>query len=174
MIVGRDVSHRPACGRRRVNACLKYLPLICLLAVGIAVACRTGRVPVYSIATVQAGLAHHPSVWVGRTVHVRGVAALCLTSDSQSDPQYCSQEPTYLVDAIRTGGVLPLAWGRQDAVRAFLRRVPLVRAVVAPPQTPRWWLLATYWVQLRATATGFCGIPPCYEALLLDAAPESP
>jgi hypothetical protein len=182
MLVESSVSHRQARRQRRVIACLQYLPLTCLLAVGslvFAMACvlavmrAADRGPVYVVATVQAGLAHHPGVWVGRTVRVRGVVALCLTADSQSDPQDCSQEPAYLVDAVGVGGVLPLAWGRQDAVLAFLRRVPLVRQVVPPPTRPRWGMLATYRVQLRATAAGRCGVPRCYEALLLDAAPSS-
>jgi hypothetical protein len=153
--------------------------MIVLSAVALATACMLGplrpaqHIAVYSVAQVQAGLAHHPGIWVGRTVRVRGVAAICLSSDMESDPQRCSHWPTYLVDAAVTGAVLPLAWGRLDAVRAFLRRVPPVSQMIAPPQTPRWWMPASYRVQLRAAA-GLCGVPPCYEALLLDAAPNGP
>jgi hypothetical protein len=59
--------------------------LTCMLAVGslvLAVGCMLGvarsadRWPVYAVATVQAGLAHRPSAWVGRTVWVRGVAVI--------------------------------------------------------------------------------------------------
>jgi hypothetical protein len=77
------------------------------------------------------------------------------------------------MDAVVTSPFLPLAWGRPAAVRALLRRVPLVSQLIAPPQTPRWWMPATYRVQLRAAA-GLCGVPPCYEALLLAAAPNGP
>jgi hypothetical protein len=34
---------------------------------------------VYSVAQVQAGLVDQPEAWVGRTVRVRGIAALCLS-----------------------------------------------------------------------------------------------
>jgi hypothetical protein len=56
-------------------------PLTCLLAVGSVVLTvasvhalmrSTDRGPLYSVATVQAGLAHHPDAWVGRTMWVLG------------------------------------------------------------------------------------------------------
>ena len=49
--------------------------------------------PLYTVAQVQAGLAHQRGIWVGRTVRVRGSAVLCLSSDSQRDPQRCSRWP---------------------------------------------------------------------------------
>jgi hypothetical protein len=148
--------------------------MIAVSALALATACMLGALrpaqhsAVYSVAQVQAGLAHHPGTWEGRTVRVRGVAAICLSSDIS---QRCSHWPTYLMDAVVISPFLPLAWGRLDALRAFLRRVPLGSQMIAPPQTPRWWMPATYRVQLRA-AVGLCGVPPCYEALLLDAAPN--
>jgi hypothetical protein len=52
--------------------------------------------------------------------------------------------------------------------------MPLPSELVAPPATPRWWTLTTYWVQLHAIATDPCGGAPCFEALLLDGGSDSP
>jgi hypothetical protein len=120
-----------------------------------------GQGLVYSVEQVQAELEHHPAAWVGRTARVRGIAILC---------QHCSQRQTYLVNG-DASGVLPLAWGRQDRVLAFLRRVPRVGRLVPAPQSVRWGVVATYRVQLRELPADSCSFAPCNEALLLDAAP---
>jgi hypothetical protein len=41
------------------------------------------------------------------------------------------------------------------------------------PLLAHWGAVATYWVQLRAAPVGTCTSPPCYQALLLDAAPDA-
>jgi hypothetical protein len=131
--------------------------------------------PLYTVAQVQAGLAHQRGIWVGRTVRVRGSAVLCLSSDSQRDPQRCSRWPTYLVtgDAGGASGVLPLTWGHQDDLPAFLHRVLPFAGLVPAAKAVHWGVVATYQVQLRAAPAGSCTIPPCYQALLLDAAPAA-
>jgi hypothetical protein len=128
------------------------------------------RGPVYAVAPVQAGLAEQPRVWVGRTVRVRGWAEACLAARGAPPRLSCARWPAYLVDADAAGvsGTVPLAWESQGAGWAFLRRLPWLRGLVPPPPTPRWNQPATYRVQLRAAV---CGVAPCYEADVLDAAP---
>jgi hypothetical protein len=145
--------------------------LVGALLVVLALAQPLQRSPVYTVAEVQAGLTEHPGHWMGRTVRVSGIAVLCVSSASLGNTPFCGHGSTFLLDAGGAAAVLPLAWQRQAGVRAILRRLPLVRQLLAPPQTPRWGLPATYRVQLRATGSGRCGLPPCDEALLLDAVP---
>jgi hypothetical protein len=91
--------------------------------------------------------------------------AFCPSSDH---PQSCSQGPRYLLDAMSSDVVLPLAWGSQGGVPALLRRVRLFAGLVPAAQVVHWGALATYQVQLRAASAGTCA---CYQAVLLDAAP---
>jgi hypothetical protein len=138
-----------------------------VLAVGVGIAMlgiHPDQGPVYSVAQVQAELAHRPAAWVGRTARVRGIGIFFC--------QHCPQRQTYLANA-DANGVLPLAWGRQDRVLAFLRRMPQVGRLVPAPQRVRWGVVAIYRVQLRELAADSCPFAPwpCYEALLLDAAP---
>jgi hypothetical protein len=146
------------------------LVLTTSLSVAIIFAIRSAEGPVCSVATLQAGLAHQPRVWLGWPVRVRGIAALCLSSDGPSDPPYCHGS-TYLMDAGGTTGVLPLAWGRQDRVLAVLRRVPLLSRLLPALQAVRLEEIATYRVELRTMPGEPCGTATCYEAVLLDAAP---
>jgi hypothetical protein len=78
----------------------------------------------------------------------------------------------YLVndDGAGASGVLPLAWGHQEGVPAFLHRVLQLGGLMPASQAVHWGAVATYQVQLRAAPAGFCTSPPCYQAVLLDAA----
>jgi hypothetical protein len=58
--------------------------------------------------------------------------------------------------------------GPEDGVLAALRRLPVVGALVPPPQARVWGSPAVYRVQLEAVR-GSAG--DTYEALLLDASP---
>jgi hypothetical protein len=133
------------------------LALTTSLSVVTIGAIRSAEGPVYSVATLQAGLVHQPRVWLGWPVRVRRIAAPCLSSDGQSDPPYCHGS-TYLMDAGGTSGILPLAWGSRDSVLAALQAVRLEE-------------VATYRVELRTMAGEPCSAATCYEAVLLDAAP---
>src|SRR5437763_12150825 len=52
---------------------------------GLVLAVVTPVGPVYTVAQVAAGLAHHPRAWVGRTVTVRGTL-LVVVDDNSADP----------------------------------------------------------------------------------------
>jgi hypothetical protein len=143
------------------------LVLTTSLSLAIIFAIRGAEGPVYSVATLQAGLAHQPRIWLGWPVRVRGIAALCQMA--RVTP-YCHGS-AYLMDAGGTSGILPLAWGSQGSVLAFLRRVPLLSSLLPPLQAVRWEEVATYRAELRTMPGALCGAAPCYEVLLLDAAP---
>jgi hypothetical protein len=153
-------------------------PLVALLALALAtggaglIGTRPrALVPVYSLAEVRAHLARDPGAWVGRIVEVRGraVGAHCLwpaaAPDACPDPQ-----PSSLVDP---SGALPLTAGAAAPLLAAVRRVPLLWRVLPAPQVVDWAAPATYRVQLLAAPAADCGHPPCFRALLLDAAPDA-
>jgi hypothetical protein len=123
------------------------------------------------VAQAQAALAHHPSIWLGRTVRVRGIATLCVASDSQSDPSLCSYGSTYLLDTGGANEVLPLAWAGLDSRLALVRRVPLLGGLLPAPQSVHWQEVATYRVRLQAVPESRCGTGVCVVVVLLDAAP---
>jgi hypothetical protein len=152
------------------------LVLTTSLSVAIIFAIRSAEGPVYSVATVQAGLADQPQAWVGRTVRVRGLAELCLAGGSAGDLplfQSCSQWPPSLADP-DSGDAreppLPLTWDTQSQLD-WLRSVPLLSRLVPPAPAPHPWTLAMYQVRLQRAPARLCGVPTCYEAQLVDAAP---
>lgn len=49
-----------------------------LLSLAAAVQSRGAAGPVYTVEQVKAGLAHHPSAWIGRTIRVKGGMVLAL------------------------------------------------------------------------------------------------
>jgi hypothetical protein len=154
----------------RKTALLARVVLSCsVLAVGVGMAMlgiHPDQGPVYTVAQVQAGLAHHPQAWVGRTVRMRGVAWRCLG---------WAYGPCLIPSPILTdpGAYTGLGLTRRTAtpLLAFVHALPLVDRLVPLEQASRWGVLASYRVQIRAVPIAACVYWPCYEALLLDAAP---
>jgi hypothetical protein len=177
----RELGHRTVQPWSKESRMRLARPLTCLLAVGsvvLIVACvhalmrRTDRGPLYSVATVQAGLAHHPAAWVGRVVEVRGIAVRsgCQSWPSPEITSCRGGGPGVLVDRAWLT-ILPLTLEASTPLPPLLRRLPLPSQWVPPPQAVRWGVVATYRVQLRAAHASSCASPPCYQAVLLDAAP---
>ncbi len=131
--------------------------------------------PVYALAVVQAGLIRSPGAWVGRTVRVRAVAAMPCVTRMGGANRACTSWRLALLDASApsTATALPLQGAPPPPLLAALRRLPLASWLVASPQQVRWGALSAYRVLLQAAPTAVCDAPPCYEALLLDAAPGS-
>jgi hypothetical protein len=125
--------------------------------------------PRYSVTDLQRQVARDPGGWIGRTVLVRGRVA---TDRTWSAPDSIVTRIA-LIDPGAPGEttVLSLVWGSADPVRAFLRRLPLLGRVAPKAQVLQLGALATYRVRLRAAPAGSCSFLPCYEALVLDAAP---
>jgi hypothetical protein len=159
---------------------LPWLALLSLLLASCfavtALSRNLNQGPVYSVAEVRAQLADNPGTWVGRTVRVRGLAEACQAPGTVADlplAEACSYWPPDLHDPDPAAGAtkpLPLVWGTQSPLLAWLRHVPLLSRLAPPASTPRWWALATYRVQLQRAPDWLCDVTPCYQALVLAAA----
>jgi hypothetical protein len=125
--------------------------------------------PTYGVADLQRQAIRDPGRWIGPTVLVRGRAAM---DRSWSAPDSIVTRFDLIDPGAPSGaGGLSLAWGGADPLLAALRRLPLIGRLAPRPQVLRWGAPATYRVRLRASPALACGTSPCYEALLLDAAP---
>jgi hypothetical protein len=133
----------------------------------------TPRDPVYALSQVRAALQHDPGAWVNRTLLVRGLAVAALCAPAPVGPPACPAAPFRLAavsDAATNDGLL-LRLGTGNRLVTALRRLPLLGTLLPEPQVLYGEEAATYRVQIRAAPAGSCLFPPCYEALLLDAAP---
>jgi hypothetical protein len=161
----------------RRRRCWLVAPLGLLLTTAPTVATLGNRQepgPGYSVKELRMSLQHAPERWVGRTVRVRGTAVRC--SDPSGGP-HCLYEQARLLG--RWGAPapesLPLEWdGSSPPLVAALRQLPLLGQLMPAPQVLRWGAVATYRVQIRALPITSCGNRPCYEAVVLDAAPDAP
>jgi hypothetical protein len=117
---------------------------------------------VYSVAQVQRQLARDARWWLGRTILVRGMVA--------GEPAYHPAPSLVAVDAAAPVDPLPLAWAGVDPLRAYLRRLPVLGSLAPQAQAVRWGVVAVYRIQLRVAPASSCPDPPCYEAVLPDAA----
>lgn len=163
---------------------MRLLAVALLGAVALLlVAARTpAPPPVYSLATVWAGLSQSPSGWVGRTVRVRALAGNpCLTWMHDAYPACIYGRPALLepsapniATALPLRGAPPtsLLAALPSPLLAALNRLHLARWLAPAPQQIRWGAPAIYRVRLQVAPFTFCGAARCYEALLLDAAPD--
>jgi hypothetical protein len=125
--------------------------------------------PLYGVTDLQRQLARDPEDWIGRTMLVQGSAG---SYHSWSPP-----DSIVARFALRDPGAPPgtaslsLAWGAPDLLQASLRHLPLIGRLAPQPQVLHWGGLATYRVRLRIAPADSCSFLPCYEAVLLDAAP---
>jgi hypothetical protein len=136
-----------------------------------------GDGPVYPIAAMQDNLTYDPGAWVGRTVVLRAIALPCPWWGATARLQRCGGRPLVLVatptDA--PNAPLPLVRPAPQPLLSFLSGLPvfgdlLPRSPAVPVGAP-----ARFRVRLVALPAGACaGHLPCYEALWLDATPDSP
>jgi hypothetical protein len=136
--------------------------LIAICGAALTTARQLAGTRVYSVAQVQRHLARDARRWVGRTILVRGVVA--------GEPAYHPSPSLVDVDAAAPIDPLPLAWAGADPLRAYLRRLPVLDRLAPQVQAVRWGAVAVYRIQLRVAPASSCPYPPCYEAVLLDAA----
>jgi hypothetical protein len=141
---------------------LLVAPLTLVLGAGSAAVIGTGQsasARVYTVAEVQAGLAHKPGAWVGRTLRVRGVYTDCGPPDALA--AFClAPDPADLGTAPAVAP-LPLVVARSDLLRALLRRLPVLRYLVAAAPILPWGQTAVFRVQLRVR-------PHSYGALVFS------
>jgi hypothetical protein len=148
----------------------RFLIILTILAAlcgpALAAVHNSGSEPVYSVAVARAYLSRDPRTWAGRTVLERGFLDGC---PHQACPGH---EPSFspLLDVNQPASSVSVAWAGPDPVLAFLRRLPVLGALLPAPQVPHWGTVATYRVRLRVLAAGACLAPPCYEVQVLDAA----
>jgi hypothetical protein len=150
---------------------------VALLALGALVLVQaagpqTGG-PVYTVAALRAHLAQEPQAWVDRPLRVRALAGACTAWLEMPHEGPCLHWQPELMDPQDEGEVLPLVSGPIPPPVAFLRRLPLIGDIAPGPQFPRWDGVDVYRVQVHALSCGI-HLPPCYEALLLDAAADLP
>jgi hypothetical protein len=139
--------------------------LIAVCGAALTTARQLAGSRVYSVAQVQRQLARDARGWLGRTILVRGMVA--------GEPAYHPAPSLVAVDAAAPVDPLPLAWAGVDPLRTYLRRLPVLDSLAPPTQAVRWGVGAVYRIRLRAAPAGSCAVPPCYQALLLDAAPAA-
>jgi hypothetical protein len=125
--------------------------------------------PTYAVADLQRRVIRDPGRWIGPTVLVRGRVAM--DRSWKAPDSIVTRFDLIDPGAPRGTPGLALAWGGADPLLAALRRLPLIGRLAPRPQVLRWGAPATYRVRLRASDALACATPPCYEALLLDAAP---
>jgi hypothetical protein len=147
------------------------LALTSSVLIAITGSIRVSQGPVYTVAQVQAGMAHQPDTWVGRTVRMRGVAVPpgCVERESMLCVKTASYL-AYIIDPTRLA-LLPLTQGPANPLLSLLRKLPLAATLEASAQRPHWDEIAIYRVQLLVAPPATCALAPCYQALLLDAAP---
>lgn len=128
------------------------------------------------MSTLEMDLAHSPRAWLDRPLRVEAVPTRrCVSWVAPRTPP-CLRWYAELSDADANRAVrpLPLALGGAPHLLAVLRSVPLVGWWLPARQSPRWGVAAEYRIQLRALPCTEPGWDRCYEAVLLDAAPQSP
>lgn len=156
------------------------LPIVLMaliLGSGLVVAAaRIGEAapPVYTVAQIRANLLRQGAIWANRTVRVRGTLQGPFIFCAAARP--CPVAPLGLVDdangIIGSNQYLPVEQGRADSVWAFVRRVPLLGALMPAPQRAHFGLTATYLLQLHPQPASFCrryAFVLCYKGVILDA-----
>jgi hypothetical protein len=128
---------------------------------------------VYSLAVLRALVERAPAHWLGRAVVVRALAAPCPWWGATVRLRHCADQPLVLIGCATDAPTEPLPLVRRapSALWAILRRLPLVGSFAPAPHALPWGAVGTYRVQLRAAPT--CPAPSCYEAVLVDAAPDA-
>jgi hypothetical protein len=132
---------------------------------------------VYSLVAARTHLEQDPAHWLGRTILVRGEVVPCLAMPSAENGAWTALAPAP-VDARRgdavgpaTSDPLPLRAAGLNPFLASLRELPLLDELLPAPQLPTWGTIGIYRIRVGAVSASTCPSPPCYQALLLDAAP---
>jgi hypothetical protein len=137
-----------------------------------------GRAParIYTVTQVRSLLHQNPAAWAGSALWVRGWIAGCPGILTPAIQQVCQGWDRYLLSdaASPVTKPLPVARGDPSALLALLRRLPLPGRLLPTPQALRWGTDAASRVLLRPAPMARCyDVPPCFLAVVLDAAPDS-
>jgi hypothetical protein len=132
-----------------------------------------GSGPVYSMAEVRTHLAQHPPTWLHRTLSVRAVPepGLCFAMFSPHGPPCARWRPALAdPDPFTLIPPLPLAREAPPAWLDWLRRVPLLGGLALPHRL-QWDRPGVYRIQVHTVPCFSTEVPPCFEALMIGAAP---
>ncbi len=110
--------------KRRVVSAVALVALVLAFGGGIVVAARGHAESVYTVADAQAGLAHQPRRWVGRTILVRGRLTIVGCTGR------CLSSTAVLSDPADVGQRLRVTWGAVNPVLALFLTVPVVGPVI--------------------------------------------
>lgn len=133
------------------------------------------REPVYSLAALDGRLAQNPAAWLHRPLRVRALVGGECTALTGLNSPVCGAWALALTDPMPAGGAAPLllGWDAPRPALTLLRRLPLLGQVLLGPQILHASVPAVYWIELQPAACVPPAAPPCYVALLLDAAPPN-
>jgi len=110
--------------KRRVVSAVALVALVLAFGGGIVVAAPGHAESVYTVADAQAGLAHQPRRWVGRTILVRGRLTIVGCTGR------CLSSTAVLSDPADVGQRLRVTWGAVNPVLALFLTVPVVGPVI--------------------------------------------
>ena len=110
--------------KRRVVSTVALVALVLAFGGGIVVAARGHTESVYTVADAQAGLAHQPRLWIGRTILVRGRLTILGCTGK------CLSSTAVLSDPADVGQRLRVTWGAVNPMLALFLTVPVVSPVI--------------------------------------------
>jgi len=154
----------------------------CLIAFAASSSAGGGG-PIYSLASVQAGIARAPAVWSGRALRIEGRLHAAY-ADEMCAPRaaYCDTSKHYLFDlaadapagtsiggsvTLLDAGIAPqapnpqltLLVGAPDPLLGRLRQIPLLKSLLPQPQAMRFGKGAVYRVRVeRVPATSLSAL----------------
>jgi hypothetical protein len=130
-----------------------------------------GPGPIFSVEAVRTGLVRDPAVWLHRSLRIRAIASRC---GGPAGGPHCLYAQPQLLGASGDGATwaLSLDWDpASPPLLQLVRRLPVLGTLMPPPQRLRWGVMAVYRVRLAPVSPPPWGASPCYEGVLLDAAP---
>ncbi len=110
--------------KRRVVSTVALVALVLAFGSGIVVTARGHAESVYTVADAQAGLAHQPRLWIGRTILVRGRLTIVGCTGR------CLSSTAVLSDPAGVGQRLRVTWVAVNPMLAFFLNAPVVGPMI--------------------------------------------
>jgi len=110
--------------KRRVVSAVVLVALVLAFGSGIVFTARGHTESVYTVADAQAGLAHQPRLWIGRTILVRGRLTIVGCTGK------CLSSTAVLSDPAGVGQRLRVTWGAVNPMLAFFLNAPVVGPMI--------------------------------------------
>ncbi len=110
--------------KRRVVCTVALVALVLAFGGGIVVGARGHAESIYTVADAQAGLAHQPRRWIGRTIFVRGRLTIVGCTGK------CLSNTAVLSDPADVGQRLRVTWMVVNPVLVLFLNAPVLGPVV--------------------------------------------